>query len=385
MAMKTETLREKDPVLTDWLVLKAELFGTQEQWEEMEDEKSLMRRLTEEGLMDEFQKLSEELQKDFVMFCLGQKGLDVTYDPVFKFAFDVDKHPERLEDFLGGCLNRSLKILKVIPNESKRLTEDSSLLVMDILVQLEDGQLVNIEIQRVGYLFPGERVSCYLSDLLMRQYAQIRELKKKTFSYKDIKKVCCIVFIENSTREFKKIPNVYMHHGEMTFDTGLKLVMPMECFMIPLDIFKKNRQTIDNKLDAWIYFIASDSLADIRKVIEAFPEFKELYKEIFGFRYHMKELVGMYSKTLSILDANTVKYMVEQQREEIEQQREELEQKDQALKQKDQALEQSNRNMNNVNILIEKLTEAGRSGDILKTVKDLEYQKKLLREFGIEK
>ncbi|MDD3254010.1 MAG: PD-(D/E)XK nuclease family transposase [Lachnospiraceae bacterium] len=310
--------------------------------EVFESEEELIGRLKAEGLMDEFQRLSEVLQKDFVEFCTGQKGLNVRSDPMFKRVFDPSICPERLEEFLSLCLKRSLKILKIMPNESHRLTEESSLLIMDILVQLEDGELVNVEIQRVGYLFPGERVSCYLSDLLMRQYAQIKEQRRqedKQFSYKDIKKVYCIVLIENSTRVFKNLPNQYLHRGRMMFDTGLNLDMPQECLLIPLDIFLKNHQNIDNRLDAWLYFIASEKLTDIRKVIEAYPEFEELYEEIFQFRYHVKELIGMYSKELSILDANTVKYMVEQQQEELERQAEALKRKDEELEDKARELE----------------------------------------------
>ena len=69
----------------------------------------------------------------------------------------------------------------------------------------------------------------------------------------------------------------------------------------------------------------------IRKVLEAYPEFGEIYCQVFQFRRKVEELMGMYSDALRILDANTVKYMIEQQREEIEQQREEIEQKDKEL------------------------------------------------------
>ena len=52
-------------------------------------------------------------------------------------------------------------------------------------------------------------------------------------------------------------------------------------------------------------------------MIEAYPEFTELYREVFDFRYHKKELVSMYSEALRILDQNTVELMVELQQEEI--------------------------------------------------------------------
>ena len=93
--------------------------------------------------------------------------------------------------------------------------------------------------------------------------------------------------------------------------------MLQEYLLIPLDIFRENHQNISRKLDAWLLFIASDQPWDIREVIEAYPEFAELYREVFDFRYHKKELVSMYSEALRILDQNTVELMVELQQEEI--------------------------------------------------------------------
>ena len=89
-----------------------------------------------------------------------------------------------------------------------------------------------------------------------------------------------------------------------------------------LDIQKKCCQNrgISNKLDAWLYFISSESPEDIREVIEAYPEFSEIYREVFRFRYQMKELMSMYSEALKILDANTVNLMVELQQQKIAEQ-----------------------------------------------------------------
>ena len=73
-------------------------------------------------------------------------------------------------------------------------------------------------------------------------------------------------------------------------------------------------------MDAWLYFISSESPEDIREVIEAYPEFSEIYREVFRFRYQMKELMSMYSEALKILDANTVNLMVELQQQKIAEQ-----------------------------------------------------------------
>ncbi len=76
------------------------------------------------------------------------------------------------------------------------------------------------------------------------------------------------------------------------------------------------------------------------EVIRAYPEFQEPYKEVFAFRYQQRELISMYSKALAILDANTVEYMVEQQRKEILELKEALKDKDKALKAQQKELEQ---------------------------------------------
>ncbi len=36
------------------------------------------------------------------------------------------------------------------------------MIIMDIVVELESGALANVEIQKVGYRFPGQRSACYL-------------------------------------------------------------------------------------------------------------------------------------------------------------------------------------------------------------------------------
>lgn len=83
--------------------------------------------------------------------------------------------------------------------------------------------------------------------------------------------------------------------------------------MVPLDMFKKccYNTGIRSRLEVWLFFIASDDMGYIRRVVEAYPEFEELYREVFDFRYHVRELVGVYSKILSEYDKNTVKLMVE--------------------------------------------------------------------------
>ena len=45
--------------------------------------------------------------------------------------------------------------------------------------------------------------------------------KKRNFTYRDVKNVYTIVFIEKSTKEFQEFPNTCIHRAKQQFDTGL--------------------------------------------------------------------------------------------------------------------------------------------------------------------
>jgi len=295
------------------------------------------------GTYSKFKKLDEEFQEKLIEFCMGIRGVKMTYDSFFKFIFDAEVHPERLGDFLSAVLGRSLKIKRALRNEHRKISEKRSLILTDIIVEFESGELADVEIQKYGYLFGGERASCYSSDMVMRQYERVKSSRGEDFIYKDLKKVYIIVIMENSSREFKKLLK-YVHKGEWKFDTGLKLNLLQEFYFIPLDIFfqiKDNkRKTIRSELEAWLYFIGSDKPEDIRRVLQKFPKFEEMYREVSVFRYHPEEAVEMFSDALKKLDENTVNYMIEMLKEELLKMGSALKEKDSALEEKNNALEE---------------------------------------------
>ena len=64
-----------------------------------------------------------------------------------------------------------------------------------------------VEIQKIGYLFPGQRSGCYSADMLLRLYKRVRNQQKKKFSYYQIKNVFLIVLyekIEESKKELEE-------------------------------------------------------------------------------------------------------------------------------------------------------------------------------------
>ena len=81
--------------------------------------------------------------------------------------------PQRLNDFLSLVLNTPVSVMKILPNDTTRLTDESSLLIMDIVVEFKDGGIANVEVQKLGYRFPGQRSACYSTDLLPVSYTHL--------------------------------------------------------------------------------------------------------------------------------------------------------------------------------------------------------------------
>lgn len=280
-------------------------------------------------LLKMFYSWTEEQQEEFLDFCTGVKGPRMLYDGFFKEVMNPESAPERLNEFLSLILGTPVKIHAVLPNDSTRLADESSLLITDIVVELKDGSLANVEVQKLGYKFPGERSACYSADLLLRQYKRVRNKKRKKFSYRDIKSVYNIVLFESSPEEFHEFPDVYIHRSEQKSDTGIKVKLLQKYVFIPIDIFKKRQQNkgITGKLDAWLMFFCGEKPEEIVRLIEAYPQFKPMYEEAYEMCRNMEDIMGLFSKELRELDRNTVQLMIDEMQEELEQKRAELEER----------------------------------------------------------
>ena len=306
-----------------------------------------------------YSKWSQERQKEFLDFCTGVRGVKILYDSFFKEVINPEYTPERLESLLEAILNRKVKIVHILPNDSTRIADESSLLITDIIVELEDGSLANIEIQKISYTFPGERSACYSADMLLRQYKRVRSVQGEEFSYNQIKNVYLIVIYENSPKEFKAYSSQYYHYGKQVFNTGLKLNMLQEYVMIPLDIFYKNmdNKSIETPLEAWLTFLSNDDPERIIELITTFPEFKPMYETLYQMCRNVERVINMFSEELRILDKNTVKYMIEEQQQEID----ELQVNNIKLKEENENLQERNKkivlNMLQADMTVEDIVE----------------------------
>ena len=303
-------------------------------------------------LLEKYREWDEEQQEEFLDYCTGVKGVKILYDAFFKEIMNPENTPERLNELLSLLLGQSVTIKRVLPGDSTRLADEQSLLIMDILVELADTSLANVEVQKIGYSFPGQRSACYSSDLLLRQYKRVKGEKKKAFSYKDIKSVYTIVFFETSIKEFHEYPQNYIHKFKQQSDTGLELELLQKYVFIPLDIFrgiyhndgksngKNSANRCWNKTEAWLTFLSTDEPEIIIELIRQYPEFKEMYEEIYVMCQNVEKVMEMFSKELIQLDRNTVQYMIDEMQDTIDVQKEELEAKQETIDTQKGELEQ---------------------------------------------
>ena len=183
------------------------------------------------GTYARYLSMNRKWRQALLDFLTGCKTLPLTYDPFFKRIFHPDIHPDRLSAMLSSILGMKVKVLKVLPNE-EILIEGGAMLIMDIIVELEDHTIVNIEVQKIPYGFPAERMSCYSADLILRQYSRVKGELGKEFSYKDIKKVYSIIFYEQSPKEFHAFPNDSIHYSKQKTNTGVEVELLQEFLLL---------------------------------------------------------------------------------------------------------------------------------------------------------
>ena len=131
---------------------------------------ALIKQATDSDTFRSFNIMEEACRRKLLQFLMGKSGLSITYDSVFKHVMMPGGTTDRLEQFLSVILGEPVQIKQILPQEGSQIAESGSFIIADIIVSTRDGSIMNVEIQKIGYHFPGERASCYTADMIMRQY-----------------------------------------------------------------------------------------------------------------------------------------------------------------------------------------------------------------------
>lgn len=86
-----------------------------------------------------------------------------------------------------------------------------------------------------------------------------------------------------------------------------------------------HNKIIETPLEAWLTFLTDDNPERIVELITRFPEFKPMYETLYQMCLNVERMMNMFSEELRIMDRNTVKYMIEEQEQEIKEKERQLE------------------------------------------------------------
>lgn len=295
----------------------------------------------------------------FRAFLKGKKTLPLLYDPFFKKIFSPVEHRERLSELVSCLLGQQVTVLEVYPAEDSQFI--GIFVIMDMVVRMSDGSIANIEIQKVPYDFPAERISCYSADLVLRQYKMLTGSKNEIesendsddgddvgeeVSYKSMRKVHTIILFEKSSANLQSEfdEKFYFHVGKTVFNTGIKINLLQDFLLISLDTFKKYRYSdiitgrtnvteydcdktqysdgisdkmVSDRIKYMSLFVA-ETPEEIDRLVALFPDLESVRHDINEYLVRPKEVLNMFTEALRILDRNTANLMVDRLKEEVD-------------------------------------------------------------------
>lgn len=283
-------------------------------------------------------------------FLKGRKSLPLLYDPFFKKIFNPVERRDRLSELVSCLLGQKVTVLEVFPNEDSQFL--GVMIIMDMVVLMADGSIANIEIQKISYDFPAERISCYSADLVLRQYKMITGKNANSMngsskpSYKDMRKVHTIILFEDSKKSLISDIDkaLYFHVGKTKFNTGIKIELLQDFVLVSLDTFKKYRysdikegriditdydydssqysnELVTDKMKRdrlkYLSLFVAETPQEIDRLIEIFPDLESVRRDINEYLERPGEVLSMFSEALRILDRNTAELMVDRMKDEI--------------------------------------------------------------------
>ena len=298
----------------------------------------------------QYLKKNEEWVGRYEDFLKGRRSLPLLYDPFFKKIFNPVERRDRLSELVSCLLGQKVTVLEVFPNEDSQFL--GVMIIMDMVVLMADGSIANIEIQKISYDFPAERISCYSADLVLRQYKMITGKNEHVIngsskpSYKDMRKVHTIILFEDSNKSLISDMNksLYFHVGKTKFNTGIKIELLQDFVLVSLDTFKKyrysdikegrteitdydydssqyNDELVSEKMKRdrlkFLSLFVAETPQEIDKLVETFPDLESVRHDINEYLERPGEVLSMFSEALRILDRNTAELMVDRMKDEI--------------------------------------------------------------------
>ncbi len=217
--------------------------------------------------------------------------LDPKVDVVFKQIFGAEKNKAILISFLNAVLDwtgeREIVAVEILNPYLEQENINDSYGILDIKVQLDNGELVDVEMQ-IGDRADMERRSTFY---ICRMFGDQKIIKGK---YKDLKRAIAINILD-----FVRIKDSQRYHTRfrlLELEESIELTDAIEIHFIELPKLKEEMANYGSPLDRWAMFLKGwddmklmerlseedPAIAKAKKALEemaADPRAKEIYEQ----------------------------------------------------------------------------------------------------------
>ena len=177
-------------------------------------------------------------------------------DIIFTAFFARKGNEEFLIDFLQSILKIEIKKIKIREEVNlEKLSVGEKGGRLDIQAELNEGTIVNIEMQMKNLHNIENRTTLYGAKVLSREEARGK-------NYNDIKNVIMINILNYELTEFKE----YVSETVVVLDKHreYEIIKGMKWYFIELPKFRKAHPNMDEKLNQWLAFIDDNDRGKIK-------------------------------------------------------------------------------------------------------------------------
>ena len=197
-------------------------------------------------------------------------ALKMKDDIMFKAFFSKRGSEKFLKDFLDSILEKDVKIKKIIHDSRlEQLVRESKYGVLDLDVELEDGEKINIEMQLKNYRNIEERTTFYASKKIVEQIGPAQK-------YEDLKKVIVIAILDYNLIDLPeyitKTVRVAKEHREYELNNHVEYIY------IELKKFREKNPNMNEPINQWLAFIDMER----GDLLEMAKKNSKIIKEAYG-------------------------------------------------------------------------------------------------------
>ncbi len=198
-----------------------------------------------------------------------QNKLTMKDDIVFKAFFS--RNEKYLKSFLSAILGEKIKIKRIMHDARlEQLSKEMKYGILDLEVELEDGEIINVEMQLRDNRNIEKRTTFYASKKIVEQ------LEPKE-NYEELNKVIVIAILDytltNLPEYVTETVRVTRNHKDYELNNLVKY------YYIELEKFRKERPNMKEKVNQWLAFIDMERWDILEMAKKESREIKEAVKD----------------------------------------------------------------------------------------------------------